>query len=175
MYPIFRVVKEVLINKRAPKIGAFDTHVSEHICWPWDLDMWLELNNGRTLTLFDLGRMGHGMRVNLFPVMKREKWMVTVAGATVRYRKRTRAFAKFEMRTRMLGWDDKFFYIEQSTWRKGDCIAHIVLRAAVTDHDGLVRAGNVAAAMGLDHSPDLPEWVVAWSDADQLRPWPPIK
>jgi len=175
MYPIFRTLKEVLISRFAPKLGPFDTHISNHICWPWDLDMWMELNNGRTLTLFDLGRMGHGVRVGLFPMMKRERWMITIAGASVRYRKRTRAFSRFEMHTRMIGWDDKFFYIEQSTWRHGDCIANILLRAAITDRSGLVRAHQVAKAMDLEKSPSLPEWVTAWSNADQLRPWPPVK
>ena len=54
MYPFLRMVKETWANRNAPPLGLTGTHVSHHICWPWDLDIWMELNNGRTLTLYDL-------------------------------------------------------------------------------------------------------------------------
>lgn len=55
MYPFVRFAKEALKYRNAPKLGLLETHVSYHRCWPWDLDPWIELNNGRTLTLYDLG------------------------------------------------------------------------------------------------------------------------
>ena len=57
MYPFLRMFKEMARASRMPPLGLFDTHVSHHLCWPWDLDPWVELNNGRTLTLYDLGRL----------------------------------------------------------------------------------------------------------------------
>ena len=55
MFPFFRFTKDLLVARTQPPLGLLDTHVSHHICWPWDVDMFLELNNGRTLTLYDLG------------------------------------------------------------------------------------------------------------------------
>ena len=49
---------------RRPTAGG-DTHVSTQLCWPWDLDPWIELNNGRTLTLYDLGRLPLSQRTGL--------------------------------------------------------------------------------------------------------------
>ena len=60
MYPVFRLAKELFNHRKPDGLGLFDMHVSRHICWPWDLDMWMELNNGRTLTLYDLGRVPMG-------------------------------------------------------------------------------------------------------------------
>ena len=51
MYPLIRFASAILREGRAPKLGLLDTHVSQHICWPWDIDPFMELNNGRTLTL----------------------------------------------------------------------------------------------------------------------------
>ena len=62
MYPFVRMAKEIRKSRRAGPLGLTDTHVSRHICWPWDLDIWMELNNGRTLTLYDLGRLPMSMR-----------------------------------------------------------------------------------------------------------------
>ena len=48
MYPIFRLIKDTVLASRMERLPITGLHVSHHICWPWDLDMWMELNNGRT-------------------------------------------------------------------------------------------------------------------------------
>ena len=49
MYPILRMAKELIKTSLASKLKVTDVHVSHHICWPWDLDTFAELNNGRTI------------------------------------------------------------------------------------------------------------------------------
>lgn len=174
MYPFIRLLKEILKCRSAPRLGLADAHVSTHVCWPWDLDPWMELNNGRTLTLFDLGRIPFGHRIGLAAAMQANGWRVTVAGASVRYRKRVRPFDRLDMVTRALGWDERFIYIEQSMWRGAECTSHMLLRLAVIDANGIVGPQRVISAMGSHApSPALPEWVRAWVEADAERPWPP--
>ncbi|MEP4194495.1 MAG: acyl-CoA thioesterase [Aliishimia sp.] len=178
MFPFFRLAKEVIRAKRmTPLEKLTDTHVSEHICWPWDLDAFLELNNGRTLTLFDLGRIGMALRVGLVDVLKRERWGLTMAGSSVRYRRRIHAFQRFTVKSRVVCWDDKFTYIEQSMWKRdGECANHVLYRAAVTDQDGIVRLDRISQALGHDSvSPPMPEWVANWCRAEASRPWPPME
>ncbi|WP_226780168.1 acyl-CoA thioesterase [Oceaniglobus trochenteri] len=175
MYPVVRLAKELLIHRKAPRLGLFDTHVSHHICWPQDIDVWMELNNGRTLTLYDLGRMVLFQRTGIIAVMRRNGWAGTVAGSSVRYRRRVRMFHRVEMRTRILGWDARFLYMEQSMWRNGECTSNALFRNAVTSAKGMVPMADTAQAMGADPvSPTLPEWVRAWAEADAQRPWPPL-
>lgn len=173
MYPIIRMTKEWLIHRNAPALQTFDTHISHHICWPWDIDLWLELNNGRTLTLYDLGRIVMLKRTGILAAMAPQKWAGTVAGASIRYRKRVRVFDRLELRSRTLGWDHRFAYVEQSLWKGDDCCSHGLLRIALTDKNGLVPAPKLAEVLDIPSSPPLPDWVQAWSDADALRPWPP--
>lgn len=176
MYPFVRMVKEMWKFRKAEPLGLTDPHVSHHICWPWDLDFWVELNNGRTLTLYDLGRIPLAMRTGLIPVLKGQEWGLAVAGNTTRYRRRVRAFHRVEMVSRTIGWDERFFYMEQSMWRKGDCTSHMLLRAAFTDARGIVPPARVVAAMKHEGpSPDLPGWVRAWIASDADRPWPPLR
>ncbi len=176
MYPVIRLMKERLKYRGQP-LGLFDTHVSHHICWPWDLDPWMELNNGRTLTLYDLGRMPFSTRSGLIPTLRAQGWGMTVAGSTPRYRRRIRMFQRFEMRTRLIGWDNRFVYTEQSMWRGGEALNHLLLRLAVTGPGGIVPPARLAAAMGHSDqdSPALPGWVQAWIDAEAQRPWPPMQ
>lgn len=174
MYPFLRFAAQMLKYHNAPRLGLLDTHVSHHRCWPWDLDPWVELNNGRTLTLYDLGRIPMAMRTGLGVVLCAHGWGITVAGNSTRYRKRIRAFERFEMRSRCIGWDERFLYTEQSMWKGGECANHILIRSAVTSAKGIVPTEQVLVALGHSGaSPDLPDWVQAWVAADATRPWPP--
>ncbi len=174
MYPVFRLWLGARAARRMPGLGPFDAHVSRHVCWPWDLDPWAELNNGRTLTLYDLGRIPLAIRSGLAGLVRREGWGLTVAGQTTRYRRRVTMFDRLTMRTRMIGFDARFFYIEQSMWKAGDCTSQIVLRMAVTSKAGIMPPAQVMAAGGFPAaSPALPPWVGAWIAAEAARPWPP--
>ena len=174
MYPYMRLFKELWKFRKASPLGLFETHVSHHLCWPQDIDPWRELNNGRTLTLYDLGRIPLAIRTGLSGQAKKHGWGLTVAGSSIRYRRRVRLFTRVEMRSRCIGWDGRFFYMDQSMWKDGDCTSQVLLRTAVTSAAGIVDPARVAAVMGHSgDSPSLPQWVQAWSEADALRPWPP--
>jgi len=175
MYPVVRLLGESLKFRRQP-LGLLDTHVSHHRCLPWDLDPWMELNNGRTLTLYDLGRLPFTQRIGMSAALKANGWGMTIAGASVRYRRRVRVFHRVRMHTRLLGWDQRFFYVEQSLWRQGEALNNILLRVAATRTGGILPPAQLVAAMGYtaQPSPPLPDWVLAWTNADALRPWPPM-
>lgn len=176
MYPFARLFWQLRRHRADPPLPLFGTHESEHICWPWDLDVFGELNNGRTLTLYDLGRIPWFGRIGLQPVLRRERWQVAVVGASVRWRRRVHAMERLRMRTRALGWDERFLYSEQSLWKaNGECASHILIRAAVSNRSGIVPSARVLAALGHEGpSPELPPWVRAWIAAEAERPWPPM-
>jgi acyl-CoA thioesterase FadM len=174
MYPYLRMFKELWKFRSAPKLGVLEAHISHHRIWPQDLDPWRELNNGRTLTLFDLGRIPMARRMGLDKVMAQNRWGLTVAGNSVRYRKRVTLFQRLRQVSHVIGWDDRFIYMEQSFWRGDECTAHILLRSAIVSKGGMVAPAKMVTALGIDMpSPQLPAWVQAWIDADAARIWPP--
>jgi len=177
MYPFIRLAKEFFVFRNASPLQATDVHISHHICWPWDIDLWMELNNGRTLTFYDLGRLPLARRAGLIKALKDNAWGLTMAGASVRYRRRVRPFERVEMRSRAVGWDDKFIYLEQSMWnKKGECANHILYRSAVTGKEGIVSPEKVLATLpyGIEQQP-LPDWIENWIKAESSRPWPPMQ
>lgn len=74
MYPYVRMAKELWKYRNAPRLGILDPHISTHRIWPQDLDPWRELNNGRTLTLFDLGRIPMSLRMGFRDAARAHGW-----------------------------------------------------------------------------------------------------
>ena len=111
--------------------------MSHHICWPWDLDTFAELSNGRTLTLFDLGRFGPAQFTGVMDVLRKHKWGLTTAGASTLYRHWIKVFERIEMRRKLVFWDERFLYIEQTMLKKdGRCANQILFRGGVVDKKG---------------------------------------
>ncbi|WP_281826589.1 thioesterase family protein [Jannaschia rubra] len=174
MYPFVRLGWQMLKTRSAPPLGVLDPHLSHHLCLPWDLDGFGELNNGRTLTLYDLGRFTLGARVGLLAALRRRRWGLAVAGASIRYRRRVTLFQRIEMRTRVAGWDERFFYIVQSMWVDDTCTSQALLRTAVVARGRAVPTQEVAAELGwTGPAPEMPDWIAAWIEAEAIRPWPP--
>ena len=174
MYPLIRLGIELLLARTAPPLPLDGVHVSRHTCWPWDVDPWCELNNGRTLTLYDLGRVPLAVRCGLTRVLRANRWGLTVAGSSVRYRRRVRAFDRFELRSAFIGRDARFLYVAQAMSCRGEAVSSALIRSAVTSAEGIVATSRVMAAMGApDWDRPLPAWIEAWTEAEAKRPWPP--
>lgn len=174
MYPFARLSLKLLQARFQPPLTPDDTHVCHVTCMPWDIDIFGELNNGITLSLYDLARLPFGMRVGLLKALRDNGWGLTMAGASVRYRRRVRMFQRVEVRTRVVGLDDRFMYLQQSMWRKGEATSSILYRSAVTDKNGIVPTQKVAKALGAeDWQFEMPDWVKAWIAAEDQRIWPP--
>lgn len=174
MYPVFRMTKELLLYGKKNSQGFLDEYISSHICWPWDLDVWFELNNGRTLTIFDLGRVTLVNRVGLIQILKDNNWRLTVAGSSVRYRRRVNLFDQLEVRSRIVSWDQKFLYLTQSMWRSGVPTSNVLIRAAIASDQGIVPPVKAIAALTENLvKPEIPNWVKTWIESEIERPWPP--
>ena len=176
MYPYIRTAKSFLFDSLRPKISLTDTHTSYLVCWPWDIDMWGELNNGRALSLFDFGRFGLSLRAGLFSGYFKHKIHMTVAGVSIRYRYRIKTFRRLEMRTRIIFHDKRFLYFEQVLLLKdGRCAVHGLMRIAVVENRKLVCPAYAAKkVLNIKLEPMIcPDWVKKWIQAEEQRPWPP--
>jgi len=174
MYPVTRLLLVCLKALRAKPLAVDGISETTFRCRPWDLDMFMEMNNGRVLTLYDLGRFDLSIRTGLARVLKQRKWGLAVAGSTVRYRKRIRAFDKVTMRTQLLGIDEKWIFVGQSMWVKGKPVSSLLVRTCVTETGRALPTADVRQAMNMENwNPPMPDWVQNWHMSDQARPWPP--
>ena len=162
----FRLLKLFLSRPFKKQLGPLDSSVLKFKVFPNDLDIYLHMNNGRYLTLMDLGRMDWIWRTGLAKTARKNRWNPLVAASTIRYRKSLRLWQDFTLHTRILGWDEKWFYIEQLF----KCGERLMARAVVL---GLFRGpkGNILPSeiLKLLHhftpSQELPASVRLWTES----------
>ncbi len=174
MYPFIRVFLAASRAMRQPPLAPGETHAIRTRCWPWDIDPFMELNNGRSLTLMDIGRISMFARLRLRAHLAERGLRLTMAGSRVQYRARVLPFAGMEIRSRVIGSDARFLYVEHLTLTRGKPAHHALYRVAIVGPDGIVPT-EVGLA-GLDHpgwraSP--PDWALGWAAAENAIPWPP--
>ena len=174
MYPFARMAAVMWKARQAPAALFTDVTTCSFRAHPWDMDHFMEMNNGRHLTLYDLGRFDLAVKTGLWRVLKEQKWGLVVAGSSVRFRKRIFMFQKVTMHTQLVGVDHRWLYIQQSMEVDGEPCSSAVFRTGVTEKGRTVLTDRVVKAMTQeDFTLAPPEWVQRWIDADNTRPWPP--
>lgn len=178
MYPFIRYASTIahaaLQVKKGNTLTLKETSEIRFRCRLTDIDNFLEMNNGRVFTLYDLGRMDFAVRTGLGKQLLKQRWGLVVAGSTIQYRKRIRAFEKVTLKTKIVGIDARWMYIEQSMWVKGKPCSSAILRTGVTEGGRVIDTSRVLTA--LDQSEwELPPtgYVAEWIESDADRPWPP--
>lgn len=175
MYPLTRLISTLVRASRAPKSSLKDVCETQFITRPWDLDLFMEMNNGRVLTLYDLGRFEVAIRSGLASQLKKQGWSMVVAGSSIRYRRRVRLFDKVTIRTQIVALHDRWVYLLQSMWVKGEPTSSVLLRTGVTKNGKTIPVDEVLEALGFDsEQAETPTgWVHEWIESEKHRPWPP--
>lgn len=174
MYPVFRLITSS-INSAVSKPINFDSICKTTFrCRPWDLDMFFEMNNGRVLTLYDLGRFDFAIRSGLFKTLVKKKWGLVVAGSSVRYRQRIKLFDKVTIHTQVAGFEGRWIYVTQSMWVKKRPVSSVILRTGVTGNGKPILMDELLKEINLSNwKIELPNWVKSWIASEENRPWPP--
>jgi acyl-CoA thioesterase FadM len=130
-----------------------------------DLDVLRHVNNGVYLSLGDVGRMDLMLRSGLWAKLKRDMPFAVVAAETIQFSKALNLFQRFRIETRVLGWDDRLFYLQQRFLRGEQPVATAVVALRFLRRaGGTANPQEVLATAGEQlTSPPLPEWVSAWS------------
>lgn len=140
--------------------------------WPQDIDLNWHQNNARYFARADLGRYDWWLRSGQWhPV--RDRGVHPIAGdSSACFVRALPPLCRYELATRLLGWDHKWFFHEQRFVHGGQTCAVIIVRYLFTGPDRKRKnpQASVAACGWPQQSPTLPAWVVAWSAAqDTLR------
>jgi len=165
---IFRLLKTLALWLLRPgRNGILEESVVRFRVWPNDLDTNLHMNNGRYMTLMDLGRLDLLLRNGSIRHVLKHRWYPVLAGTLIRFRRPLNLFQKFEIRTRIVTWDSKWVYLEQRMLRRGDLVLQAWLKGVFIGKKGSVPITELLTLMGVEQeAPPMPEGLKAWMDAE---------
>jgi YbgC/YbaW family acyl-CoA thioester hydrolase len=145
-----------------PEVGPCETPFR---VLPADLDFLLHMNNAVYFQVMDIARGDWLVRSKVWQRLRKKKLHLVVSDETIQFRKSLMLGQKFTIETRVVGWDEKAFFVEQRFVRNGELWANALLRLRALDASHKpVPTSEVLPVLGAGHvpSPPLPDWVTSW-------------
>jgi len=171
MVLLLRFLLILFLARFRRRIGILDEARVRFTCLPNDCDLNFHLNAGRYLSFMDASRVELVARMRLFRKIIDRGWRPINAGSVVRFRRSVLPFQRFDVRSRVLGWDEKWLYFEHVVEVGGQVCAIGNARGLFRGPEGNVSPRELLALAGQPdlQSPALPEFVLRWRDAEDRR------
>ncbi|HEX7153461.1 MAG TPA: thioesterase family protein [Thermoanaerobaculia bacterium] len=172
MVLVFRFIFSVLRALFRARVGLLDTSHLRFVALPTDCDLNLHMNAGRYVSFMDLGRVEFIARTGSMLAMIRRKWRPIAGGSILKYRKSVMPFERFSLRSRIVCWDEKWFYFEHVIENsRGELCASGTMRALLRGPKGSIPTREALAVIGMhdEPSPPMPPYVAKWNEAEALR------
>jgi acyl-CoA thioesterase FadM len=153
-----------------PSLGVLEVDRLALRVWPNDIDFNLHMNNARYLSLMDYGRVHHLARIGLLNHVVRSRWKPMVGAVWITYRRSLPVFARFTLASRVVCWDERWFYFEQTFLGPEGLIAVGWVKGVLRGAAGNISPQQVidAIAPGTD-SPPMPPAMAAWNEVTREK------
>lgn len=171
MVLFFRFLLATILGGFRRRIGLLDESRVRFTVFPHDCDLNFHLNAGRFISFMDVARMELLARMRLIRRLLKRGWRPVMGGIVVRYRRSILPFERFDVRSRVLGWDEKWIYLEHIVEKNGVFCASAYVRTVIRSKERTLAPSEIlelAGAAGTP-SPALPEFVSTWRDAEDRR------
>jgi acyl-CoA thioesterase FadM len=163
---LFRLVRVLIRALLKSRIGVLDTSELTFRVWPFDLDLNLHMTNARYLSMMDLGRTDLLIRAGMLGTVVRERWSPVVGNTNIRFRRSLKPFQRFTLKTRLLCWDEKWFYMEQRIESDRGVHSEAIVRGLFRGPDGSVPSRKLLERLEYDmETPPFPP------EVEQLLEW----
>lgn len=169
MLMMLRFIRVWLLSRLRRRIALDQSSRLPLRVWPDDLDLNFHMNNARYFSNADLGRLDWWVRTGLWQRALARGWRPLAGDASARYSRSLQPFQRYELHTRLLGWNSKWFFAEHRFVARGGVYAVLVVRYLFLGRDGSrPRPEEVLALVGWQQgSPPLPRWVELWDEGQE--------
>ncbi|MCH8562187.1 acyl-CoA thioesterase [Nesterenkonia sp. YGD6] len=167
MHVIFRTLLVLLQARRRPTMTPWESSVVTMRALPTDVDIARHINNGQYFSLFDLGRFDLMARSGLWAQMRKRGWSPVVQSEQITFRRSVTFMTRFEIHTRMIGFDEKCFYFEQRAVVDGEIYVRAHVAGRLLSSAGPVPNVEILGAIR-DLGHEAPEDL---SVSEELQTW----
>lgn len=164
---ILRTLWVFFLRKTLSKASAFDETEIQMRVLPVDLDLLMHVNNGVYFSYMDFGRWDMIFRNGSYDLAKNKDWYSVVAGETIRFKRSLQLWDKFTLKTKIIGHDDKYFFIEQTFLLKDKEMARGMVKIRfLKKSGGTVDVSEVLAGLNLAEK-KVPELSQDWASLEK--------
>jgi acyl-CoA thioesterase FadM len=126
---IFRLWFLIATARWRTQVPALGPCVSHFRVLPNDLDVLRHMNNGRYFSILDLARVDLMARSGLWQKLKNLGWYPVVVEESMIFRRSLKVFNRYEVRTQVVGWDEKQIIMQQAFWHHDVEVATGIVKA----------------------------------------------
>ncbi len=130
---MLRILFYLFVLRVKPRYRILDTVVSKFWVKPWDCDANIHMNNVHYLKYLEHARLDQLVKTPYLNGLKRLGLKNIIANTEISYIRSLLPFQRFEVRTRITGWDEKYIYFEQLVTRHHKIYANAVIRMVLMD------------------------------------------
>lgn len=143
-FRFLRIIISAMLAR--PATGLLDTHVIGSSVWIGDQDPMGHMTNSRYSSFTDLAIMNYMGRTGALRAFRRHGWLPVIQYEALSYFRMLRYPQSFEVRTRLVGWEDTQMVFEH-LFMRGDCLhARSLMVARLTGR----KKTRITAAMALE-------------------------
>lgn len=167
MHMILRHIIWFLKRFSLSKAKLNETTTIEMRVLPTDLDFMWHVNNGVYFSFLDFGRMNMIFRNGIFELTQREGWYAVVGAETMKFRRSLQLWDKFKIETRTIGYDDKYFFIQQKIIHKDNIAALGIIKVRfLSKKGGGVNPAFMIEKMGAEFKNEVPKLGEFWAELE---------
>ncbi|MEM8594335.1 MAG: acyl-CoA thioesterase [Pseudomonadota bacterium] len=157
-------------NKAPSPDEMFDEYQRAYCVWPHRSDFNLHLNNAKYLSIMEHSRWCVFRKRGWFKSLFKARFAFVVAAYEIAYIRELPTFSRFTVTTKMLGWDEKYLYVEHKFIKKGVVCCHGLLKVAAVNSGRLVSSRDVCEVLGVsfDGSPDM-AFIAPWKELSEEK------
>lgn len=128
-----------------------------------------KVSNDRYIALMDLGRADIGFRCGLRKAMLMKNWTPVTTFCSIRYRYPLQVIQKYELRTRVIWWDEETFYWKQTFKRNNRTLASAYVAQTLYNSDGVIPSARILEEAGQSvEKPVEPDIIAKLYDMDNF-------
>jgi YbgC/YbaW family acyl-CoA thioester hydrolase len=165
-----RMFRIQLAARRGPRLQLHDIAVRRERVWLTDIDELRHMNNSVYLGMLDHARLDLLLRSGAWSLIRAAGIYPVVTMQTISYRRSLELGDRYEIQTRIAGYDDRQVYIEQRFVRGGEVIARaFVAGRFLRDRGGVVTMAELGEVTGVDVAAlPIPAWMADWAASTRL-------
>lgn len=158
-----RMLLHLARSRRRPMQGIWDSSSLPLRVHPTEIDIFMHVNNGKYLSIMDLGRLDMMVRSGVWKTIRAKGWSGVVSAETISFRKSLKLGQHYSLETRISGIDDRAVYFEHRIVVDGEIYARAFVATLLISENGTVTRDELIDVFGAPPpGMDLPAWLHDW-------------